>query len=674
MTYYTLSSYMVDQPTQPTILVKKPDGTEVRMTMAEVMKMKRQQSSASSTPAPSPAPAAPAKKQKKAVPETPKPAPPKNLPTGDTVQLDIKPSGNKKKRGGREKSKRKPLVLPIRHKESPAQKQPIRPPQPQVRESKPGAQTDLRVSQVNLPAVPPPHALSTTTPVKDIFVDEAIANSQAATSVQVPLSPPPPPPPPPQPPTPQQPVLAPAPPQPGPLQPARPPQKRKKKKGWSIVRKKKSPKKRRVAARPRPLQSVAPAVPPASVVSTATPVSAVPQQVDPVYPAPDTKPEVSAAQPQTPVQPTAPTPAPSLEVQRGTQQKAADVLATSSTTLSPSSPSAQPVGGQAKDGWAAEDHGSLLEETLESHEAGDATHIVPPSYGSALSGVLKKIDFDVPSDLHGRLQSLVQSRLKDIRTDEQVFLYATKAVDAGGLGLGDAQGATLVSAISGAKIDPAHVVKEPKPVATQTKKKKEITLPTPVQIPDTPVVSAPQKLGAAPVASALPVTPPPVVEPLPAAGIPKVSAPPETIDNTTLKAQSVLPPLPDIDVPPPPPGSKSEGMHDVVTPFSSGPMSPVDEIGTFKLEDFRRLAGDPQQAAGRFLQKFETLKNESHILYVDAIHAWHQSPLYMQYQDVLADALDQKRQIMDVLGEAGKDGIQPEEFSELVHLGEQLKA
>jgi len=681
---------MSDLSAQPTIVVKKPDGTEVRMTMAEVMKMKQQSSS-------SVAPVMPVQEKKKSyIAKVVAPvSPPKNLPIGNVDQPALRP---KKKR---KKKKKAPLILPIVRRKKSSQKQEV-PVAAQVKPKVSAAQTtDLQVSRTQLPVTPPPHALSTTAPVKDIFVDEAAAKQQKknenAGVVQSPVQKvapvqqeknitqilPAPITPVPQPSSALQQSVAPPPPQ----------RKKKKKKGWSIIRKKKAPARKRVLSRPVSAPQEAP--PTIQPLPVSAPVPAVPQQQVPVYPTADALGGVPAMKTSTAVSSlqdqSAPSldasqasPAPPLKAQRGTQKKAAQAFAQPPAAASAASSSVQVQGAGKPDGseWGENDHGSLLEETLEPHESGDAKHATSPSDNGALSGVLKRIDFTVPDDLHGRLKSLVQSRLKDIRTDEQVFLYATKAVDAGGLGLADAQATKLVEVIAGGKIDPTMIAK-PVPAPAPTAAKKRIQIPKPVRTPKAPVVPVTQEPQVPTAPSPEPSVKPSLPSPQPTSpagevplggGIPKTSAPPETLDPLELKAQAAaIPPVfPEIDVPPPSPGSRVAGMHDVVTPHIREPLGPVDEIATFQLEDFRRLAGDPQQAAGRFLQKFETLKNESHILYVDAVHAWHTSPLYRQYQDVLVGALEQKKPVMEVLGDGGKDAMKPEEFSEFVHLGEQL--
>jgi len=60
-------------------------------------------------------------------------------------------------------------------------------------------------------------------------------------------------------------------------------------------------------------------------------------------------------------------------------------------------------------------------------------------------------------------------------------------------------------------------------------------------------------------------------------------------------------------------------------------IGPINEISTLTLTDFRRLSSNPEEAAMRLKQKFINVKDESILLYIEALDAWKTSPLYTDY-------------------------------------------
>lgn len=75
------------------------------------------------------------------------------------------------------------------------------------------------------------------------------------------------------------------------------------------------------------------------------------------------------------------------------------------------------------------------------------------------------------------------------------------------------------------------------------------------------------------------------------------------------------------------------------TKFSVGP---VEELGGLTLVDFRRLGSTPKAAANKVLEKFMVLKDESYLLYLNAVEEWYRSPIIQLYLGALKQAV-QKR-------------------------------
>ena len=66
----------------------------------------------------------------------------------------------------------------------------------------------------------------------------------------------------------------------------------------------------------------------------------------------------------------------------------------------------------------------------------------------------------------------------------------------------------------------------------------------------------------------------------------------------------------------------------------------MEEIKNFTIVDFRRLSSDLEQATARLQQKFVNLKEESFLLYLEALEAWQQSPLYKNYLESVCECLN----------------------------------
>ena len=80
-------------------------------------------------------------------------------------------------------------------------------------------------------------------------------------------------------------------------------------------------------------------------------------------------------------------------------------------------------------------------------------------------------------------------------------------------------------------------------------------------------------------------------------------------------------------------------VEDIVPPRNIV-IGPVDEIKSFTITDFRRLSSDLEQAVSRLQQKFLNLKEESFLLYLEALDAWQRSPLYRDYLEKICMSLN----------------------------------
>ncbi len=270
--------------------------------------------------------------------------------------------------------------------------------------------------------------------------------------------------------------------------------------------------------------------------------------------------------------------------------------------------------------WKESDHASLLEEDLPPEDK-PLPKVAPPDNGSKiLSTVKSQFPFPISKDVEGRFDSLVLSRIRDIRTPLEVEQYAKMPKDQGGLGLEEDQARLLLAVIAAAQ-------KISSPVA-----------PTPVQRAITPVMNAVQS------------------KPTPRIPLPQESeytfAPPKPQTPTTPTGKPVL--------------------QDVVPSISQRrTMGPVDEIEFFSLVDFRRLSPKTENAKEILKGKFQSLQEESYVLFLDARDAWHKSPLFRTYQDMILSSLEQKIPLQNTL-QQNSQGLTALELDALVEINHSL--
>ena len=100
-------------------------------------------------------------------------------------------------------------------------------------------------------------------------------------------------------------------------------------------------------------------------------------------------------------------------------------------------------------------------------------------------------------------------------------------------------------------------------------------------------------------------------------------------------------------------------------------MGPVDEIEFFSLVDFRRLSPKTENAKEILKGKFQSLQEESYVLFLDARDAWHKSPLFHTYQDMILSSLEQKIPLQNTL-QQNSQGLTALELDALVEINHSL--
>lgn len=96
-------------------------------------------------------------------------------------------------------------------------------------------------------------------------------------------------------------------------------------------------------------------------------------------------------------------------------------------------------------------------------------------------------------------------------------------------------------------------------------------------------------------------------------------------------------------------------------------MGPVDELGAMTLTDLHRLGNTADMIQQTLIQKFETLKTDAFIAYLDAVHAWEMSPLYKAYVAILEEALKNRQSIVEYTDAHKGEGVLTAEDVSIVY-------
>lgn len=105
--------------------------------------------------------------------------------------------------------------------------------------------------------------------------------------------------------------------------------------------------------------------------------------------------------------------------------------------------------------------------------------------------------------------------------------------------------------------------------------------------------------------------------------------------------------------------------------FETKLYGPIEELGAFKIEDFRRLAKDPAEAANKISAKLDLLEDESLAKKAEGINALKASPLYKDYSEIMNQAIMAGKSIEQILAENPK--MSAPEFKAIMNLNKSLK-
>ena len=256
--------------------------------------------------------------------------------------------------------------------------------------------------------------------------------------------------------------------------------------------------------------------------------------------------------------------------------------------------------------------------------------------------VIKSLSFKVPAGNSNRFRTIIQLFLKDIRDEKETIEVLMRKELEGGVGLSEGQADEVVQkskqnnvSASTPKFDPRESIRLEQEVPAIIGKS---------LAPKIPVISTGAKRsgvisftnGKRDSSTALGMT----TKSAPSSVPVPVSSPEFKISADHLKTT----------------------MSDVKTPQE---YAPVDEIRYFTLTDFRRIAGNPTDAASRLKQKFMNLRDESILLFFEALEAWRTSPLYRDYLTSVSEALARR---IPLVHSGDKQKIQLPEIAALLEM------
>lgn len=269
--------------------------------------------------------------------------------------------------------------------------------------------------------------------------------------------------------------------------------------------------------------------------------------------------------------------------------------------------------------------------------------------------------------LQRRSISILKSRLKDVRTTEEVVEMLIRDPKVGGLGLDREIALTVAAAAEryaktlknrGMILTPEQPLPPPMPIVPSVIQQKPAPLP-PLHR-EAPVTTAVplENFTEAPRPSRPIVRPAsmPIMAPLEQP--PPLKIPPKTIPPVIQR----------------PRGADRPTVADVVRPQMA--LGPAEELRSMTLIEFRRLGQGAGDAARRLLEKFQHLQRESFTVWAEAVVGWRQSSIYQLYIAMGRESLEKGQPISQIIadrGQAGQPYLSEHEFTVLSDLNRQLQ-
>ncbi len=103
---------------------------------------------------------------------------------------------------------------------------------------------------------------------------------------------------------------------------------------------------------------------------------------------------------------------------------------------------------------------------------------------------------------------------------------------------------------------------------------------------------------------------------------------------------------------------------------------PIEELQSFSLDNFRRLANSPSEQSAKLLSKINILEKDSVTKKAQGIEAWRNSPIYRQYLSIGTDSLSQGKDVAAIIAQYqqnNQETLTMEEFSAISDLNKNLR-
>lgn len=119
-------------------------------------------------------------------------------------------------------------------------------------------------------------------------------------------------------------------------------------------------------------------------------------------------------------------------------------------------------------------------------------------------------------------------------------------------------------------------------------------------------------------------------------------------------------------------------MRDIIAPPprvvpERGSMGPKEEFAAMTVLDFRRFGATIDASLSRFKEKFDALKTESYMVFLDARDGWYESPLYRSYIETVVSAIKEKKKLADAIPAQGsKDQLTMDVVKAIVEMNRYI--
>jgi len=310
----------------------------------------------------------------------------------------------------------------------------------------------------------------------------------------------------------------------------------------------------------------------------------------------------------------------------------------------------------------------------------------PIDFDTIAMAIITQHNLAFPDELlTKRVQAIIKTRLKQIRSADETHALLVRPPKVGGLGLDpDIATAVLTSVEQQVKNSATRGMSQP-PIAPPPPPPPRVPPPEqqkPAAIP--PMTRDFREMKPDPTVSNV-TEPPRISRPiyrpadLPAPpSMPEKSAPMINTRSDELTKPPLPTKRPPVTTPSPamqrPRATDRPAVTDVTVPVST--LGPAEEMRSYTLVQFRRLGQGAADATKKVLDKLQHLQHESFSLWADAVAGWRQSEVYRLYLDMGRESLEENVTIDKVIqrrAAAGKLYLSEHEFNMLADMNRRLQ-